>query len=176
MNRSRNAPTPKRKESALKYTISLAVTLLVNWLLWSGHFDNAFLILLGVISIGCCLWIAHRMRIVDEEGAPVQLGLRPFTHYAPWLIKEIVVSNVEVAKIILSRKMPLQRNMVVVTTHQRSELGKVIYANSITLTPGTVAAMVRGNEILVHGLSLADTKQDCDGEMDSRICKLEKRP
>jgi len=117
--------------------------------------------------------LAWRMKIVDEEGAPVQLGLRPFLSYAPWLIKEIVISNVQVASIILSAKMPLRRNLVEVTAHQKSMLGRVIFANSITLTPGTVSVRMEGDKILVHGLSVEETAEDMSGDMDRRVCELE---
>ena len=162
------------KTSPVKYAVSLAALLFINWLLWSGHFGNIFLIGLGVASCLASLGLAWRMRIVDEEGAPVQLGLRPQLLYAPWLMVEIVKSNFHVAKIILSSKMPLRRNLIRIPANQESELGKVIYANSITLTPGTVSVRLQGNEILVHGLSLSDADNELNSEMGDRICKLER--
>ena len=158
----------------MKYTLTLGVLLFVFWLLWSGHFDNYFIIALGVGSSVFCLWLSHRMRIVDEEGAPVEFGIRPFTIYLPWLIKEIVVSNIAVSKIICSPKMPLQRNMIEVRANQKSEIGRVILANSITLTPGTVSVNMDASKILVHALSFEGAEEDLSGEMDRRICRLEK--
>ncbi|MGB7327268.1 MAG: Na+/H+ antiporter subunit E [Rubripirellula sp.] len=158
----------------MKYTLTLGAALLANWLLWSGHFDNPFLIGMGIVSCGVSLWLSRRMEIVDEEGAPAQLGVRPFTHYAPWLIKEIVVSNIQVAKIILSAKMPLRRNIVMVKASQKSPLGRVIMANSITLTPGTVSMDLIGDKIKVHALSLEDAEEDMSGDMDRRITRLER--
>lgn len=156
------------------YTITLGIALIATWLLWSGHFDDPFLISLGVGSCLLSLAISRRMKIVDEEGAPAHLGLRPFTTYAPWLIKEIVESNLEVTRIILSPVMPLQRSMIHVSANQRTELGRVILANSITLTPGTVTVRVEGNSILVHALSFEGAAEDLSGEMDRRVCELEK--
>ena len=101
-----------------------------------------------------------RMGIVDEEGAPVELGIRPFTQYAPYLIKEIIESNIAVTKIICSRQMPLQRNMIEVSANQKSELGRVILANSITLTPGTISVDMEGDKILVHALSFEGAEED----------------
>jgi len=160
----------------MKYSLVLGVMLLAVWLLWSGHFDKPFVIALGVVSCAFCLFVALRMRIVDEEGAPRQLGLRPFTYYAPWLAWEIFQSNIEVTRIIVSPEMPLQRNMVTVTAHPETELGRVILANSITLTPGTVSVRMDGNQILVHALSFEGAAEDNSGEMDRRICRLEKQP
>ncbi|QDV12049.1 putative monovalent cation/H+ antiporter subunit E [Rosistilla oblonga] len=163
-------------EHTVKYLfiITLSIALFATWLLWSGHFDDPFLIALGVGSCLISVAISRRMKIVDEEGAPAHLGLRPFTSYAPWLIKEIVQSNMEVTRIILSPKMPLQRSMIRVSANQKTELGRVILANSITLTPGTVTVRVEGNSILVHALSFEGAAEDLSGEMDRRVCALEK--
>ena len=145
----------------------------MTWLVWSGHFANPFLLVLGGLSCLFSLYISQRMRIVDEEGAPVQLGIRPFTTYAPWLTKEIILSNIAVAKIILSPKMPLQRCLVNVTANQKTALGKVILANSITLTPGTVSVGMDENQIAVHALSSDGAEEDISGEIDRRVCRLE---
>lgn len=158
----------------MKFAVTLLTVLVANWLLWSGHFDNGFLIVLGIGSCLISLWLAWRMRIVDDEGTPVQLGfIRPFFWYAPWLAKEIVVSNIQVAKIILSPAMPLRRNLVRIPADQKSEIGRVILANSITLTPGTVSIHLQDKEVLVHGLSVHGTAEDMSGDMGRRICRLE---
>ena len=158
---------------AMKYSITLLLTLIAIWFLWSGHVEP-FMLILAAFSIGLSMWISLRMGIVDEEGAPVQMGLRPFIQFAPWLGKEIVDSNIEVAKIILSKEMPLKRNVVTVPAGPKSELGKVMLANSITLTPGTVSVKMEDDEILVHALSFEGAAEDLSGEMDRRIQALEK--
>ena len=115
------------------------------------------------------------MRIVDEEGAPAQLGLRPFLTYAPWLAKEIAKSNWDVTKIVLSPNMPMQRNMVTVKAHPKTQLGRVILANSITLTPGTVSVGMEDDEILIHALSFEGAAEDISGNMDRRVQALERQ-
>ncbi|MEM6777495.1 MAG: Na+/H+ antiporter subunit E [Planctomycetota bacterium] len=157
----------------MKAASTLFIVLFANWLLWSGHFDNPFLICLGGLSCLASLLIGLRMGIVDEEGAPAQLGLWPFITYAPWLAIEIVRSNFNVAKIILSRQMPLKRNLIRVPAQQRSELGRVMLANSITLTPGTVSVQLEGDQILVHGLSLDESADEIADDFGRRVCGLE---
>lgn len=157
----------------MKYSITLLMTLVAIWFLWSGHAEP-FMLFLAALSIGTSLWISLRMHIVDEEGAPVQMGIRPFTQFAPWLAKEIVDSNIEVAKIILSKEMPIKRNLVTVPAGPKSPLGKVMLANSITLTPGTISVKMEGDEILVHALSFEGAAEDLSGDMDRRIQALEK--
>ncbi|MCH2181554.1 MAG: Na+/H+ antiporter subunit E [Mariniblastus sp.] len=165
----------------MKYKVSILLALLASWLVWSGHFQvweagfhHYFLLVLGLLSCLFCVWLAIRMKIVDEEGAPVQLGLRPFIAYFPWLLKEIVVSNIAVTKIILSPSMKLQRMMVEVTAHQQTELGRVILANSITATPGTISVHMEEDKIQVHALSFEGAEEDLSGNMDRRVCRLEK--
>lgn len=157
----------------MKYSFTLGLALLASWLLWSGHLEP-FVVGLGILSCLFCLWLSSRMGIVDEEGAPVEFGIRPFTNYAPYLIKEIVESNITVTKIILSPELELHRNMIEVGAHQKSELGRVILANSITLTPGTVSVNMENDRILVHALSFEGAEEDLSGEMDRRICRLER--
>jgi len=147
---------------------------MTSWLLWSGHFDSVFLVSIGVGSTLFCLYLTQRMQIVDEEGAPAHLGISPFTWYAPWLAKEIAESNVEMTKIILSPRIPMQRSMIMIQANQKTELGRVIMANSITLTPGTVSVFLRENEILVHAVSRSEAEEDMSGEMDRRVCLLER--
>ena len=157
----------------MKYLISLLITLTAVWFVWSGHLEP-FMLFLATGSILFSLWISFRMGIIDEEGAPVEMGVRPFIQFAPWLFKEIVESNIEVAKIILSRDMNLKRNLVTVAAGPQTQLGKVILANAITLTPGTVSVKMEDDEILVHALSFEGAAEDISGEMDQRIQKMER--
>ncbi len=101
------------------------------------------------------------------------MGLRPLTSYALWLIKEIVVSNIEVTQVIVDPALPIKRNLVEVTVSQKTALGRVILANSITLTPGTVSVNVMGDKIIVHALSFEGSEEEMTGEMDERVCRLE---
>ena len=166
----------------MKYKISIFFALVATWLIWSSHFQfwkedfhHYFLLVLGLLSCLICVWLTVRMKIIDEESAPVQFGVRPFTTYFPWLMKEIVVSNLAVTKIILSPKMKLQRTMVEITAHQQTELGRVVLANSITATPGTVSVNMEEDKIQVHALSFEGAEEDLSGDMDRRVCKLETR-
>ena len=151
----------------------LTVVLLGVWLLLSGHY-NPLMIGFGIISCLLVVLLSYRMRIVDEEGAPVDLGLRPFIFYAPWLLKEIVVANFDVAGRILSPRLPIQPTLISVRASQKGELARVIYANSITLTPGTVSVGMERDTITVHALSHEEALEDGSGEMDRRVSALER--
>ncbi|MCA9148099.1 MAG: Na+/H+ antiporter subunit E [Planctomycetales bacterium] len=158
----------------MKHTISLAVALGAVWMLWSGH-TEPFLLLLGVLSILAVVGICWRMQIIDGESAPIQLGIRPFVAYLPWLIKEIVVANLDVTRRVLAKEMPIAPTVIKIQTHQRTDLGRVIFANSITLTPGTVSVTMSGDEITVHALSPTEAEHDteCAADMNRRVVQLE---
>ena len=111
------------------------------------------------------------MGIDDSEGAPL-LGLRPLG-YAGWLAVEIVKSNIDVASRILNPGLPIQPQVIRVRSTQKTDLGRVIFANSITLTPGTVSMEIRGDEIIVHALSTDAADFDASGEMNRRVTALE---
>lgn len=144
--------------------------MLVIWLLWSGHF-TPLLLAFGVASSLFVLFLTRRMNIADEECAPL-LGLRPLI-YLPWLIKEVTLANIDVAKRVLDPSLPINPQMIRVKASQKGDLGRVIYANSITLTPGTVSVDMQGDEIVVHALTSEAADEDKSGDMDRRVTKLE---
>ncbi len=156
----------------MKYTLALFVALAVVWMLWSGH-TEPFMLGLGVISCLAVVLLCARMGILDAETVPLGLGWRPFTQYLPWLIKEVAKANVDVSLRILHRKMPIQPTMTDVYPTQRTELGRVILANSITLTPGTVSVDMQDRCIRVHALTAAGAQEDAAGDMDRRVTRLE---
>jgi multicomponent Na+:H+ antiporter subunit E len=112
------------------------------------------------------------MDVVDHEGVPLQLGGR-FWLYLPWLLKEIFVANVAVAKIILHPKLPISPITVLFHGSQKTDIGRFIYANSITLTPGTITTGVDGQDFEIHALTYADVDGREEDEMDRRVTWVE---
>lgn len=148
-------------------------TLLVFWLLLSGIY-TAFLIAAGIGAALGVTALAMRMRLIDQEGHPIHLCVRAFCWYWPWLLKEIVKSAWQVACLILHPKLPISPRVVRFKPSQTSDLGLVIHANSITLTPGTLCIEASPGEFVVHAL----TAEGADGmntgsEMDRRVSRLE---
>ncbi len=151
---------------------SLAVFLSLLWLLLSGNFADPLLLGLGVASVLSVVFITYRMGALDPEGHPVHLVLRAVVYW-PWLLKEIVMANIDVAKAVLRSPMAIEPTVFTVTGSQQSELGRVIYANSITLTPGTVTIALEDDRLTVHALTRAGREGVESGEMDRRIAWLE---
>lgn len=153
------------------YAVSSAFVLYAFWLLLSGYF-TAFLMTAGAASAIAVVALARRMEIVDHEGHPIHLGWRALTYW-PWLIIEIVKSAWDVSKVILNPRLPVSPTLIRVKTSQKTEVGVVVYANSITLTPGTISVDVGHGEILVHALTREGAAGLQTGEMDKRVTVFE---
>ncbi|MDI1246339.1 MAG: Na+/H+ antiporter subunit E [Rhodoferax sp.] len=148
-------------------SFSLFVFLYLFWLLLSGFF-TPFLMTAGV---GCALavtWFARRMHVVDAEGHPIQLGTHALFYWG-WLFKEVLKSGWDVSKIIVHPKLPISPTLVRFRPSQKTEVGLVLHANSITLTPGTITIEAHAQEFLVHGLTRAAAQATVDSEMDQRV-------
>jgi multicomponent Na+:H+ antiporter subunit E len=155
----------------VRYTLILGLVLFGVWLLWSGHFVP-LLIGFGVASVVCVLLIVRRMGLLDEESVPAAITLRAAL-YVPWLAVQVVKSNLDVARRVLSPGLPIAPRMIRVPAEQRSDLGLAIFANSITLTPGTVSVELEDGRILVHALSAEAADDLLSGEMGRRVRGVE---
>ena len=153
------------------HAISLTAVLFGAWLLLSGRF-TALPISFGVLSVTVAVGIALRMDVIDHESHPVHLTWR-IPAYWFWLLVKIVKSNLDVARTILGVGDPPAPNVATVKPSQRTELGQVIHANSITLTPGTIAIELEDGEITVHALTRASAEDLATGAMDERVSRLE---
>jgi multicomponent Na+:H+ antiporter subunit E len=112
------------------------------------------------------------MDVVDHESQPLHLTLK-MPGYLIWLTKEIILSNISVVKHIWLGNETISPVLTTIKASQKTDMGKVIYANSITLTPGTVAVDLVGDQITVHALSRKNIEDLQAGEMDRRISRLE---
>lgn len=149
----------------------MGLALAVVWLLLSGLF-KPLLLALATASVLLCLWLSHRMKIVDAENHPVWAALH-YVPYWPWLSIEIVKSSCDVARRVLSPSMPISPTVFEIRATQKTTVGRVVLANSITLTPGTVTMDVDGARLRVHALSRDSVQGLLDGEMDRRVTRAE---
>lgn len=151
--------------------ISLVAFLVATWLLLSGHYEPLLLVF-GAISCTIVALLAYRMQVIDYESHPIHLGWR-LPVYLIWLLWEIVKANIDVAKRILHPRLPISPTVFTLPATQPTELGHVLYANSITLTPGTVTLQVERDEVEVHALSQEAADDLAKGEMDRRVTWIE---
>lgn len=142
------------------------------WLVQSGKYSLFLVTVGGVGSALIVLFTAH-LRLLDTEGQPLELGLR-FLRYWAWLGAEIAKANWAVARIILSPRLSIDPGVVTFASTQHSDLGRVIFANSITLTPGTVTLSVEPGAMVVHALTPAFADAAAGAAMDARVTRLER--
>lgn len=153
------------------HALSLGLLLCGLWMLLSGYFVP-LLLGLGAGSVLAVVWIAHRMDVIDHEGHPVHLTARAFLYW-PWLALEIIKANIDVAKVIVRPKMAIQPSVIEIKATQETELGQVIFANSITLTPGTVTIAIDRDILSVHALTREAVDGLLTGDMDRRVTAME---
>ncbi|WP_246028551.1 Na+/H+ antiporter subunit E [Shewanella atlantica] len=155
------------------HTLSLCLSLSLFWWI-NSNYSNPLLLSLGAASILLVLYIAHRMDVIDHESQPVHLSVK-MPGYLLWLTKEIIVANISVVKYIWLGNSSISPTLVTIDASQRTDLGKVIYANSITLTPGTVTVDLVGDRMTIHALVKENIDTLKAGEMDRRVTELENR-
>ena len=119
------------------------------------------------------VYVVERMHRID--GDHVRLPLNPFRFiaYVFWLLKEIAKSNWAVTKVILSRDMPIRQHLFETPYSQKSDIGQVIFANSITLTPGTISVECERGHFLIHALVYDDGVDPGLADMDARVSAIE---
>ncbi len=154
----------------MPHGLFLSVALAAVWLLLSGHYDALFLTF-GALSCAFAMLLARRFDVIDHENVPLHL-FRRLPGYWLWLLLEIARANIDVARRILDPRLPIDPRLFEVPTRQRSDLRRVIFANSITLTPGTISIDLRGESILVHALTAEGQAALETGEMDARVAAL----
>ena len=152
-------------------TLSLFALLFLTWLLLSGLYTG-LLLGLGVLSCLLVVAVCRRMQIVDLEGHPNHLVIG-MLRYMPWLLWAIVKANIDVARRIVHPRLPVSPRVIRVAVSQKTHLGQVVYANSITLTPGTVAVETGEGTIEVHALTREAAEEVRSGDMDGRVTDLE---
>ena len=156
----------------MKHVLALSTMLSAFWLINSGHYTPLILSFM-IVSVLFVALLCNQMDIVDGESQPLDLTFT-IPVYWLWLIKEVVLANIAVARCVWKGPGSINPSVIKVKANQKTDLGIVIYANSITLTPGTVSIDLNGNEITVHALTDASAADLLTGEMDRRVCKVEK--
>lgn len=153
--------------------IITAITMFIFWVLLSGEFD-AVLLISAVFSSLLVAYLSHDLLI---GGMDIRFCISRnfrFLKYIPWLLWQIVLSNIDVVKRTLHPKMLIDPCLVKVDTNLRSEFGITVFANSITITPGTVTIDANGEgRFLVHAIAREPADGLLGGDMRERVSKIE---
>ena len=157
------------------YPFLIFVLLLLTWVAFSGKFD-AFHLGLGVLSALIVTLLSQDLLFSDRKksGSDRLSEAGRFLRYVVWLLWQIVLANVHVLKLALtgSGQAEIAPRVVKFKTKLKSDFAKFVFANSITLTPGTVTISITGNQFLVHAISEATAKDLATGEMERRVAEV----
>ncbi|MEK7841709.1 MAG: Na+/H+ antiporter subunit E [Deltaproteobacteria bacterium] len=155
----------------MKYIIAFFI-LFLNWVIWSGMFD-AFHLSLGVISCLLVIYMSHDILFTREKFTSKHLiEVIRFIKYIPWLLYQIVLSNIYVARLVMNPNMPIDPQLIRFKTKLKKNISVVTFANSITITPGTITADIREGEFCVHCISKKVADDLLTGEMENKVAYI----
>ncbi|MDE2765397.1 MAG: Na+/H+ antiporter subunit E [Chloroflexota bacterium] len=154
-----------------------AALLFALWLGLSGLIEGLFLLSGAVCSVIAML-IAER---IFRPAAPAGFGSAPpgfgwfvaswlrFAAYLPWLLWQIVLANLHVARLVLDPRLPIDPALVEFDSTLKTEAAHALLANSITLTPGTVTVEMTARRFVVHCLSAGSRRGIEEGALLRRV-------
>lgn len=154
-------------------SVTLSLLLFVFWIALSGHY-TVFLVSSGVVASVVIVLLKMRKQTLDEEAVPLE-AVRGAIVYWPWLWLEILKSSWAVARLIVSPGLKISPTMTVVDSVQHTPVTLATYANSITLTPGTVTCNLRGHRLTVYALTREGALDVESGAMDQHVKVMEGR-
>jgi multicomponent Na+:H+ antiporter subunit E len=147
--------------------LRVSLMLYLFWLILSGHF-TPLLLTLGALSAMLSAWLLWRMDKVDKTPVCLVPSLALLS-YGFWLLWELIKANINVARRIWDPSLPVEPGWTRLPVTLSSPVQKALYANSITLTPGTLTADVFDDHFLVHHLCKQGLEELHEGEMERRI-------
>jgi multicomponent Na+:H+ antiporter subunit E len=153
----------------MAYTAGLLLALAAFWFAMSGVFSPLH-IGLGAASVIAAMIAAYRLDILDREGAPY-LRILGFARFMPWLVVQVLKANWTVVRACLKADLDIEPALVKVRTECKSDIGRVTFANAITLTPGTVTVDVDGDKLLIHALYENAALPESFADMDRRSAR-----
>ncbi len=154
----------------IKHFITTYIIVLAFWLLLSAHFDR-FHVGAGIACSGVVAYASHDLLFTGTGNHGLTKTLR-FIAYLPWLIYQIVLANIDVAKRALSPRMPIDPQVVTFKTMLKSDVARTALANSITLTPGTVTIDIVDDVFYVHAIAKEPADDLLGGAMERRIAHI----
>ncbi|TVP94329.1 MAG: hypothetical protein EA374_07080 [Acholeplasmatales bacterium] len=163
----------KAKRSAGAVTLFFA--LFVFWLIIAAD-ANWMTLLVGALASALIVWYSLDMVFTSEDVPKLSVRTVWDVCRLVWtFMREMIVANIQVAKIVLHPKMPLEPTFRQVRQPLKKDLIRTLYGNAITLTPGTLTVQMDEQTILVHGLTRAHVEQLEGGTLEKAFTALEGR-
>jgi multicomponent Na+:H+ antiporter subunit E len=169
--------TARGPGSGVGRTVALFVLLGAFWLILSGRIGLQYFVFM-TLSVGTVLWLnpERPFRGTDpSRGAGLRGRLRAtwaLVRYLVWLVWNVLKANVEVAAMILHPRLPIRPRLLRFRTTLKDDVARVLVANSITLTPGTVTVDLQDGEYLVHAIHPASTKAITEAELQNVVAPI----
>ena len=151
----------------VKHTISLGVLLFALWLGLSGQI-NVMLISVGLVSTLVILYIAYRMDRIDKDIYPAHMTVLLLRFWL-FLAREVIIANIDVIRRIFKPGKNISPQLFELPLTLEADVSRVIYANAITMTPGTVSANLDKKTITIHTLSIEAAEDLSSGRMASAV-------
>ncbi len=146
------------------------ILLFTIWLIFSSNFEFANIVVGIIVSFSISLLYIKLFKHKEFE------FISPFwfSVYLYILLKNLILSNIKISKRILSKDMKLKPAIVGVKTELKSDWKKLLLANSITLTPGTLTLDVKDNMLYIHIIEYDESmnKEDITKEFEDIIAKI----
>lgn len=155
----------------MKYVATFLVLFLV-YVMLTGGFVVQELILGALISVILTLIIAHYVNYKIDWKLPIRLAIF-LVWYLPVFIWQLLLANIDVAKRVLHPKLPLHPGFVEVPTDLEGDFAKLMLANSITLTPGTLSIDVKDQSVFVHTVNVVgQSKEEHKSHISARFERI----
>lgn len=133
------------------FVLSLVI-LFTLWVVIAGT-DQDELIAGGIISLLISIIFAKRLAVLGELRLTPRSLIRIPLYIVVFLI-ELVKSTLDVARRVISPSLPINPGIVKVKTKLKTKLGRIVLANSITLTPGTMTVETDGEYYYIHWIDI----------------------
>jgi len=166
------APASRRAGGAFFTRLITFLILFSLWILLSGKFD-LFHLSLGIISCIIVTVISGDLLFPEPATKGLLRSWLRFLRYVPWLLYQIILANLHILYVVLHPRMMdlIDPQIIKFQSKLTKELSLVTFANSITLTPGTITVYVSmDGDFHVHSID-RKSAEPLPGEMESRIAR-----
>lgn len=150
------------------------IILFLFWLILSGKYDILHLTY-GVISVLFVILINKKLfahKFFPKANSNIKVNLFSLIMYIPWLFIQIIISSLQVAKVVVSPNIKPHTSILKFKVNLPNETAKVFLGNSITLTPGTLTLSIDGDEFTVHSLTDASASAIINQTLPNKIASL----
>ena len=161
----------RKPKSVIQNFIATFFLVYAFWLILSGKGDF-FHLFLGALCSALVAYLSHDLLFANLRPGDMKVIFKRFFLYVPWLMYQIMLSNIHVAKVVLSKKEQISPRIVRFKTKLQSDISWITLANSITLTPGTITMDIQDGEFIIHALNEKVAKDLNAGEMEDRIAHV----